>query len=130
MDKDFINRQYDKSVNHQGPPPARRPLTQREAQIKQRFCEPVADGVMRVAIVSGAADVAVATAPILEPTAPAPSKRHDPIGWLLKRLGVLFLVAMTIAIALLVALPHGHSTATSLSHPGHSRPPAFPPRAL
>jgi hypothetical protein len=31
------------------------------------------------------------------------ANRHDPIGWLIKRLGVLFLVAVTIALFLLMA---------------------------
>jgi len=130
MDKDIIKAQYQKSGNHQAPVPARRPLTQREAQIKQRFREPEAEGEMPVAIVSNAPDVAVATAPTLDLIALAPAKRHDPIGWLLKRFGVLFLVAITIAIVLLIALPHGHATATSRSHPGHLRPPAASPRTL
>jgi hypothetical protein len=82
------------------------------------------------AIVSNAPDVAVATAPTLDLIASAPAKRHDPIRWLLKRVSVLFLVAITIAIVLLVAFPHGHATATSRSHPGHSRPPAVSPRTL
>jgi hypothetical protein len=44
-------------------------------------------------------------------TAPSASNNpHDPIGWLLKRLGVLFLVAVTIALVLLIALPHGHAS--------------------
>ena len=85
---------------------------------------------MPLAIVADAAGVAVATALTLDPTVSAPAKRHDPIGWMLKRLGVLFLVAVTIAIALLIALPHGHATATSRSRPGHSRTPAFPPNTL
>jgi hypothetical protein len=129
MDKDIINGRYQKPMSHV-PPPTGRPLTQREAQIKQRFHEPEVDGEMPLAIVADAAGVAVATAPTLDPTASAPAQRHDPIGWMLKRLGVLFLVAVTIAITLLIALPHGHATATSRSRPGHSRPPAFPPRTL
>jgi hypothetical protein len=127
MDKDIINGQYQKSGSHQVPVPARKPLTQREAQIKQRFRE---GGEMPVAMVSNAADVAVAIAAALDPIALAPAKRHDPIGWLLKRFGVLFLVAITIAVVLLIALPHGHATATSRSHPGHLRPAAASPRTL
>jgi hypothetical protein len=127
VDKDIINGQYQKSGSHQVPVPARKPLTQREAQIKQRFRE---GGEMPVAMVSNAADVAVAIAAALDPIALAPAKRHDHIGWLLKRFGVLFLVAITIAIVLLIALPHGHAPATSRSHPGHLRPAAASPRTL
>jgi hypothetical protein len=130
MNKDTINAQYQKSGSHQAPVPARRPLTQREAQIKQRFREPEKEGEMPLAIVSNAPDVAVAIAPALDPIVLAPAKRHDPLGWLLKRFGVLFLVAITIAIVLLIALPHGHATATSRSHPGHLRPQAASPRTL
>ena len=81
-------------------------------------------------MVSNAADVAVAIAPALDFIVLAPAKRHDPLGWLLKRFGVLFLVAITIAIVLLIAFPHGHATATSRSHPRHLRPPSVSPRTL
>ncbi len=57
-----------------------------------------------------------------------PTNRHDPIGWLLKRLGVLFLVAVTIALVLLIALPHGH--ATTPPHQGHVLPKALSPGKL
>ena len=54
----------------------------------------------------------------------APINLHDPIGWMLKRLGLLFLVAVTIALVLLIALPHGHASVTPQR--GHALPKPFP----
>jgi hypothetical protein len=58
----------------------------------------------------------------------APTTRHDPIGWLLKRLGMLLLVAVTVAIVLLMAIPHGH--VTSAPHQRHLLPKALFPSKI
>src|ERR1700722_3422389 len=126
MDKDIIKGPYKKPKDHQVLPPVRRPLSQREAQIKQRFRESAVSGEMPFVNVS-AAVMEAATGPGVNHVYSAvsvPLKRHDPIGWLLKRLGVLFLIALTIGL-LLLALPHGHATATSGLHPARSWPPAL-----
>lgn len=68
-----------------------------------------------------------AVAPI-ETGPSALAKSHDPIGWLLKRLGLLFLIAVTIALVLLIALPHGR--ATMPPHQGHVLPKALSPNGL
>jgi len=131
MDKDIFKGQYENLRRHQGIPPVKRPLSQKEAQIKQRFRVPAISGETPLAKVSDAVESIVAPGPRIDHdyrTASAPVKRHDPIGWLLKRFGVVFLIALTIGL-LLLALPHGH-VATSYSHPLRSRPPVLSPRTL
>jgi|SRR5258708_3252319 hypothetical protein len=142
MEKDIIKGQYQKPTDHPLPTPAKRSrLTQREAQIKQRFRDHKADGVTPIAVALDASDAAVTVdaSPIVSPkispivsidatTEPLLPKSHDPVGWLLKRFGLLFLAALTIAIVLLIALPHVH--ATQASHSEHLRPRAVSPSRL
>lgn len=132
MNKDIIKVQYKNPEDREILPTVRRPLTQREAQIKQRFRESADNGQTPFVYVSDAVAAVVATEPGVDEVgsvASAAVKRHDPIGWLLKRFGVLFLIALTIGL-LLLALPHGHANATARSHTAGSRPSALSPRTL
>jgi hypothetical protein len=135
-EKDISKGQYPKPADRLVPTPAKKPrLTQREAQIKQRFRDHQADGVTPIAI---SLDASPAVSPIVSPeispvvsidaTTEAHTKPHDPVSWLLKRFGLLFLAALTIAIVLLIALPHLH--ATQASHLEHLRPRALAPSRL
>jgi len=106
MNKDIIKGQYKNPENHEILLPVRRPLSQREAQIKQRFRESADNGQPPFVYVSDAVEAVVATELGIDhaySVASAPVKRHDPIGWLLKRFGVLFLIALTIGLLLLCA---------------------------
>lgn len=87
--------------------------------MKRRFRSDEIDGALPATGESSPSEVKVET------DASATGNRHDPIGWLLKRLGVLFLVAVTIAVALLIALPRGHATMTP--HQRHLLPKALSP---
>ena len=132
MDKDIVKGQYKNPKDLETQLPIRRSLSHREAQIKQRFRESLDNGQAPFVDVSDAVGEAVATTSDGDRTYSAfsaPVKPRDPIGWLLKRFGVLFLIALTIAL-LLLALPHGHATATASSHPAGSRPPALSPHTL
>jgi len=108
------NRHYEKSTDDRLPPPQGRPLTTCERRIKHRFRQGDTAAYLEVDLNTSMAQAIPDAA--VEPGTSAPTDLHDPIGWLLKRLGLLFLVAITIAIALLLALPHGDAGLTPQGH--------------
>ncbi len=123
----MIKRHYEKPVDDRLPLPHGRALTPEERRIKHRFRHgdttgaPYVEVDLNTSVAEAIPDAAV------EPGISAPTDLHDPIGWLLKRLGLLFLVAVTIAVALLLALPHGHA---GLTPHGRMVPKTFIPHKL
>jgi hypothetical protein len=114
MHKEMIKRHYEKPVDDRLPLPHARALTPNQRRIKHRFRHGETAGAAFVEVdLNPSAAEAIPDAAV-EPGTSAPAELHDPIGWLLKRLGLLFLIAVTIAVALLLALPH--SDAGALPH--------------